>query len=117
MFKVIVAGSRKYLNYCFLEQKLDHLLQNVTEEIQIVSGCADGADSLGEKYATEKGYKIARFPAAWMEHGKGAGPIRNEEMARYADACVVFMIGKSRGSSDMIRRAKNHDLKLRVYEF
>lgn len=116
MFKIIVAGSRDFFDYEFLKERLDNALKNITEEIEIVSGKAKGADTLGEQYAKERGYKIKEFPADWNGLGRKAGPLRNEEMAKYANACVVFRKNFSRGSSDMINRAKNHLLKLKVYD-
>lgn len=116
MFKLIVAGSRDFNDYAFLKQKLEYLLQNVNDEIEIVSGKAKGADSLGEQFAKEKGYKIKEFPADWNKHGKAAGPIRNGEMGRYGDACVVFWKNRSRGSQNMIDVAKLNNLNVRVYE-
>jgi predicted Rossmann fold nucleotide-binding protein DprA/Smf involved in DNA uptake len=58
MFKFIIAGSRDFTDYSFLEKKCDFLLQNVTDEIEIISGGADGADRLGEAYAKARGYKL-----------------------------------------------------------
>lgn len=116
MFKVIIAGSREFNDFNFLKQKLDYLLQNVTDEIEIVSGCARGADLLGEQYAKERGYTIKKFPADWEKHKKAAGYIRNKEMGEYANACVVFWMNKSKGSQHMIDIAKSLNLKLRVYE-
>lgn len=116
MFKVIVAGSREFNDYEFLKEKLNHLLRYVGDEIEIVSGTAKGADKLGERFAKEHGYKITEFPANWNKFGLSAGYHRNEEMGKYADACVVFWINKSKGSKHMIDIAKKYLLKLRVYE-
>lgn len=120
MFKVIVAGSRNFYDYTLLCQRLDKILSNVKEEIEIVSGTADGADQLGERYAAERGYKLKRFPANWAKHGYSAGPIRNEEMAKYAapdGGCVIFWDGVSRGSKNMKATAERYKLKLRVVMF
>ena len=117
MFKVIVAGGRDFNNYELLKNKLDILLSNISDEIIIVSGKARGADSLGERYALEKGYRIAEFPAQWDKFGKRAGYIRNEEMARYSDACVCFWDGQSKGTKHMIDLSKKYNLKLRVIEY
>ena len=82
--------------------------------MEIVSGGAKGADMLGERYAAEKGYAIKRFTAEWGKYGKKAGPIRNTEMARYADALVAFYDGESRGTANMIKAAKGNNLQIRV---
>lgn len=101
MFKLIVAGGRDFNDYDLLKSKLDKLLSNKTH-VEIVSGKARGADSLGEKYAKEKGYKIKEFPADWGKYGRAAGYIRNKEMAEYADGCLCFWDGKSKGTKHMI---------------
>lgn len=116
MFKLIVAGSREFNNYDFLKQKLEFLLKNITEEIEIVSGRAKGADLLGEKFAKEMGYNIKEFVPDWDNLGKKAGILRNRDMAEYADACVVFWMNKSKGTANMIDEAKKRNLKLRIYE-
>mgnify|MGYP003533449592 CR=1 FL=1 len=112
-FKVIVAGGRDFNDYSLLKEKLESLLKN-KNEIEIVSGKARGADSLGEQYANEKGYPINSHPANWDEYGKSAGYIRNKEMAEYADALVAFWDGKSRGTKHMIDLAENKGLLVRV---
>ncbi len=116
VMKVIIAGSREFKDYEFLKQKLDYLLQYVKDEIEIVSGTANGADRLGERYAIERGYRIAHFPADWNQFPRVAGFMRNEDMAKYANACVVFWKNKSKGSGHMISMAKKYNIKLRVYE-
>lgn len=117
MFKVIIAGGRDFDNYDLLKTKLDKILSNISDEIIIVSGKARGADSLGERYAREKGYKIAEFPAQWDKFGKRAGYLRNEEMAKYSDACVCFWDGQSKGTKHMIDLSTKHNLKLRVVKY
>lgn len=113
MLRVIVAGTRSFANYEFLRAKMDCLLIRCPE-VEIVSGTARGADQLGERYASERGYPLKQFPADWDTYGKAAGYRRNEQMAEYADAAVVFWDGKSRGSKHMIDIAKAKGLALRV---
>ena len=54
-----------------------------------------------------------RFPADWDKHGRAAGPIRNAQMARYADAVALFPGG--RGTASMRRVAEKAGIT--VYEF
>ena len=113
-FKVIIAGSREYTDYAQLSESCLFFLQNKAwETIEIVSGCARGADRLGEKFADEFGIPVTLFPADWEQHGRSAGFRRNEQMARYANALIAFPIGASRGTRDMIRRARAHGLAVR----
>ena len=68
MDKVIVAGTRYFTNYGLMCKKLDTLLCNL-KDIEIVSGTARGADSLGEKYAKEHNLFLKQFPADWNKYG------------------------------------------------
>ena len=136
-YRVIVAGSRGYTDYQFVKTKLDVLLSSKVEEgytIIIVSGKEPtGADALGEKYAKERGYFVDEYPAQWNDiqgkpynelgkrkdgslYWKKAGPARNEEMAAIANACVIFRVNMSYGSTDMYNRAQAHKLAVRVYD-
>lgn len=116
VFRLIVAGSRNFNNYELLKQKCDSLLsqKRLTHSIVIVSGTARGADTLGEQYAHERGYAVERYPADWEHDDKAAGPIRNSQMAAHADALVAFWEGKSRGTRDMIEKAKERNLLVRI---
>ena len=102
-----------------MKRKLDNIFANVEGDIEIISGTAQGADTLGERYAIENGMQVKRMPANWEKYGRRAGYARNEEMAKYAapnGGCVVFWLGKSAGSGHMIDLAKKYKLKLRVIE-
>lgn len=92
--KLIIAGGRDYQLTKDDYQKL-FTIQDVTE---IVSGGALGADLCGEIYASIHGIPVKRFPADWVTHGKAAGPIRNRQMAEYADAVALFNGGKGTAS-------------------
>lgn len=117
MYKVIVAGSRTFNDYLLLEEKLDKILANKLPDVEIVSGTAYGADKQGELYANKNKLPIKRFPADWNTYGKKAGYLRNLEMAKYADACVVFWDGTSRGTKLMIDLANKYNLPLRIIRY
>lgn len=116
-FKVIIAGSRDYNNLFDMCEFMDILLEHKVKEgydISIISGCANGADTLGIYYAKSRKFKVIKKPADWDKYGKSAGPKRNAQMAGIADACAVFWDGKSRGSANMIEEAKKAKLKLKI---
>lgn len=117
MFRVIIAGGRDFNDYQLLSSTMDNLLQNITEEIVVVCGQARGADTLGEQYAKERGYRVDYYPADWKRYGKRAGYLRNEQMAQNADALVAFWDGKSRGTKLMIGLAKKYELKVRIQRY
>lgn len=124
VLKIIVAGSRGFADYDnTFAPVLDTYLSDVgqlkypPDSIEIVSGGARGADRMAERYAKERGLKFRLFPADWEAHGKAAGPIRNEQMAEYADWCIVFWDGESRGSKNMIKTAEKHSLRLNIFNY
>jgi hypothetical protein len=111
--KVIIAGGRDFVpmqkHFNWLAKTIKKLC--VTE---IVSGGCSGADLFGECAANHYALPIKLFPANWKEYGLAAGPMRNEEMAKYADACILFPGG--RGTDDMKRRAISHGLTVIDYK-
>ena len=117
MIHLIIAGGRSFANYSLLREKVDFMLSDISEEIEIVSGLAAGADSLGCLYAHERNLPVKHFPANWNKFGKSAGFKRNLEMASYANAAICFWDGKSKGTQDMIRLAKERGLWLIVINY
>lgn len=117
MFRVIIAGGRDFDDYPLLVKTMDKLLQNITDKVVVVCGMARGADSLGERYAKERGFEVKYSPANWDYHGKAAGYKRNEQMAQNADALVAFWDGESKGTGHMINLAKAYNLKIRIKKY
>lgn len=111
--KVIIAGSRNVNDYGLIVQAVERSGYNITE---VVCGCAVGIDRLGEQWARANNIPIKEMPADWSRNGKAAGPIRNRDMAVYADAAIVIWDGKSPGSrnmvENMIRRKKPYYVAL-----
>lgn len=86
------------------------------EITEVVSGaCKEGVDRLGEEWAGRKGIPVKRFPADWNQYGRRAGPLRNREMAKYADALIAIWDGESRGTRNMIDEALREKLEVYVY--
>lgn len=96
--KLIIAGPRQIHNRESFEDAIRGALPyDVTE---IVNGCANGVDSLAVDMF-DGIFPIKPFPADWKKHGRGAGPIRNRQMAEYADALLLVWYGDSPGSRNM----------------
>lgn len=114
--KLIIAGGRDY-NPTGLEAfEAKVWLDRIADEYEVtrvISGCAKGADALGERWAEERGLSIDRFHADWDQLGPRAGPIRNARMAKHADALAVFPGG--RGTASMVALARTR--KLKIFEF
>jgi hypothetical protein len=111
-YRTIIAGSRTVEQIDLVEQAIAASEFRITE---VVSGCAPGVDSFGEQWAKRKMIPIKRFPADWRKYGKSAGPRRNEEMAQYADQLIAVWDGVSRGTRDMIERARYCGLAVYVH--
>jgi len=110
--KTIIAGSREGCGYQDFHRALMACPFEITE---VVSGGARGVDAMGETYAKDQGLPLSLFPADWRAHGKAAGPIRNREMAAYAEALVAIWDGESRGTKNMIDEASKRGLVIYVY--
>lgn len=122
MTRIIIAGSRQFNDYEKMLKTLDefgvHLINSI-DPIEIISGHASGADTLGERFAKAYNYPLKIFPAEWNKYGRAAGPIRNEQMAKYAAEAdrgmlIAFPIGESRGTNNMIKLAKQYGLEVDV---
>lgn len=114
--KVIIAGSRKFNDYEILRDFCDYLLANKVADgykIVIISGHAQGADMLGERYAEERGYELIIMEANWNKYKKGAGRIRNNKMAEIGNALIAFPVGDSPGTRHMIEAARKNNLIVR----
>jgi hypothetical protein len=110
--RVIIAGSRTITHKEVVEEAVRRSGFQITE---VVSGCAIGVDSLGEEVARDLAMPVKQFPADWRRLGKKAGFLRNQQMADYADALIAVWDGKSRGTQDMVRRARKAGLQVFVH--
>jgi hypothetical protein len=127
--KIIIAGSRNFNDYLYLKYKTLKVFRELKElypdtkreEIEIISGHQRGADTLGEQFAKEYGLNLKEFPANWDRDGRGAGPIRNAEMAVYGSqdpirVLVAFWLNKSPGTKNMISLAQKFNFLTYVFE-
>ena len=116
MTGIIVCGGRDFNDWQLLETSLYTILLGIDDEIEIITGGAKGADALAKKYAQENDYALKEFRADWKRYRRGAGPVRNAEMLKYAltleNAIVAgFWDGKSRGTADMLQKARAKGVK------
>ena len=148
MLRIIIAGSRFYNDYTVFEKEviknlfglnkkypqyniltIDHqknLYKINRSNFEIISGMANGTDSLAVKFANQYNLKLVEFPADWKnldakpckvitnEHGSYnalAGHNRNRDMAEYAisdgnsGVLILFWDGQSKGSKNMKNQA------------
>lgn len=107
--KVGIVGSRKFTDWeVFKAAMIVFFPQpyvNTTIDL-VVSGGAEGADTLGELWADRHGIKTKIIKPDWKRHGKQAGFVRNGEIVAESDVIVAFWDGQSRGTQDTIAKAK-----------
>lgn len=126
---VAIIGSRSFKNndknYSILKTHLEG------EDITcIVSGGAEGADSLANRYAIDKKITIKIFLPNWeyIKHpearvklnqwGKlydsNAGFRRNTDIINAAEKVIIFWDGYSKGTLDSMKKAKILNKKIKL---
>ena len=105
--RLLVCGGRNYDGdkaWGHVKEVLDgiHCRRMLTA---IIEGGASGADSLARTWAYMNRVACITVPADWAEHGKAAGPIRNQQMIDLHKPDVVVAFPGGRGTADMVRRA------------
>ncbi len=115
--RVLICGDREWVD----DGKIDKVLRELhgTEKVELViEGGARGADSIGRQVATKIGIPVMEFPANWTFYKKAAGPIRNGWMLTFGkpDLILAFHanLHDSKGTKDMVRRAHNADIEVRL---
>jgi len=101
-----IVGSRDFNDYDKLKKEI-LTLYSIDKIKCIVSGGANGADKLGERFAEEFNLKKRIFYPDWNKYGKRAGFIRNKDIVDNSDKLIAFWDGKSKGTKLTIDLAKD----------
>lgn len=112
--KTIIAGSRTIREQRIVFEAIT--ASNFEGITEVVSGGCHGPDELGERWATEHSIPIKRFLAEWHRYGRKAGPIRNRQMADYADALIAVWDEVSYGTRNMIEEALARGLRVYIHK-
>lgn len=107
--RVIIAGGR---NFTDRHAVTDAIIASGFIITECVCGGASGADNLGALICHARGIPVRLFPADWQIYGKRAGPVRNRQMAEYAEALIA--LPGDDGTANMLDEARKRGLK--VYE-
>ncbi len=98
--KLLIAGSRSIKDYDIGA----HIPQGVT---MIISGGANGIDTLAEKCADKLHLSKLILRPQYSLYGKRAPLLRNERMAELCDLALIIWDGHSRGTKytlDYVRK-------------
>lgn len=112
--KLIVAGSRNIIDYEAVKSAIDDLMNKGLEITVIIDGAARGVDTLASRYATEHGIENIRVPADWKKYHRGAGKVRNSQMAEMGDVLLALWDGVSGGTKNMIQIANKRGIPVHV---
>ncbi len=120
-FNILICGGRDFTDWGLFTRTMIDVCNQYTSSKKkpfFISGGARGADAFAVSLAKgwEHPYKV--YSADWEKHGKRAGPIRNQQMLDEGkpDLVVAFPTKTSRGTWDMVNRAKRHGIETIVIE-
>lgn len=109
--RVLVCGGRDYNDYDRVEDVLNTIWR-ADGDYEIIHGCARGADSLADRYALQYNVLAHPYPAKWDEHGRAAGPIRNQQMLDEGKPDLVVAFPGGRGTEHMIKIAQDAGIEV-----
>lgn len=109
MKKVVVFGGRDlWLSVYALDIWLG-IFGLTPNQFELVEGEAPGVDVSARNWAEFHGMEPKKFFANWTLYKKGGGPIRNAQMAEYADFGVGFITDGSVGTANMHKQLIKRD--------
>ena len=116
---VLVCGDRNWTDRAAIVREVQKVAaQHVDSVITIMHGAARGADTIAGQVAKSLGLPVLVFSANWDLYGRAAGPIRNQQMLdQNPDLVLAFHpdIVKSKGTGDMVRRARKKGTPVEVF--
>jgi hypothetical protein len=117
--RVQVTGSRNFEDILLIDTALDLIELDHEGPFALYHGDAKGADVLCGGLAKRRGWKVQAVPAKWDEHGRAAGPIRNQLMLDVCKPNVMIIcsnqLHNSKGTRDMAARMIDY-LMLRPHD-
>lgn len=118
---ILVTGARDLAD----PRPVAEALSQYQGAVLVVHGAACGTDALAAQYAAGRGWGMLPMPAQWELYGNAAGPRRNQVMLNvtialgdcgYRAVVHAFPGPRSRGTWDMVRRAREAGLDVRVHD-
>ncbi len=104
--RVLVCGGRDYKDLKVIWGTLDVLLGELRQIDLLITGGANGADDIADKWAEKRGIPRVVFPANWEGERKSAGARRNARMLEIGKPHLVLAFPGGRGTENMIAVAE-----------
>ena len=110
---ILVAGGRNYFNKTAVFEALDRL-HAATPVTKVVHGNASGADTLGGRWAADRGIACTPYPPSRKLDGPGRDWKfrRNERMLHHARPHLVITFPGGPGTQHMVKTARNADYQI-----
>lgn len=116
--RVLACGDRRWSDMVTIRRRLADLAEAELPEL-LIHGDAMGADRMAGYAAELLGIPTQPVPAEWQRYGKRAGHIRNQQMLDMAPDLVLAFhdnLLASKGTRDMVRRARTAGILVRIYQ-
>jgi hypothetical protein len=101
--RLLVCGGRDFEDRTLAFDTLDRVLAERGVSI-LIHGGARGADALGAEWATARSIPVQVFKPDWRRFGRGAGPVRNQEMIQIGKPTYAVAFPGGSGTADMCKR-------------
>ena len=105
--KLLIAGSRSITDF-------DVTPYVPSDTTLIISGGANGVDTIAERYADSHGLSKLILRPEYKRYGRGAPLKRNDIMVDVADCVLVIWDGTSRGTLHTIKYTESKGKKITV---
>ncbi|MBQ7387163.1 MAG: hypothetical protein IJW03_03240 [Clostridia bacterium] len=107
--KLLIVGSRSITEF--------DLSPYISSDVNtIISGGADGIDSLAEQYADSHRLSKYILRPHYNLYGRAAPLKRNEQMVDMADAVLIIWDGRSKGTQYTLKYTKKANKELTLVE-
>lgn len=116
-FRLLVSGSRSLYAFDVIKDFIIETLMPKYKDIIIIEGGAKGIDIAARNVAKDLDIDNLTIPAIWEVNGvknKRAGFERNSVMLDLADGVLCVWDGVSSGTRDMMKKAREANLPLKV---
>ncbi len=116
-YKIGIVGSRQFNDYVSFEKCVFKILSNWNinfKNITIISGGAQGADTLAEIFAKKYNISMTIYKPDWKKYGKGAGIMRNTDIINECTHVIAFPSRTGKGTQDSIRKAQTKNIPVKI---
>ncbi len=119
--RVLICGSRSIKDKDWVFDNIESFwYENLAcfRELTLLEGEANGVDKLAKEYAKINNWEnIEEYPADWEKYGRRAGFIRNEEMVKNCDCCLILWDGNSKGTYSDIELCKKYKVPYTIIHY